>query len=74
MKIKWFYSLRLIIYFIEVENIENLKFIIHSCTDEVPPGEWEWKKKTSSWNNEIRKGKEKNNESNDDKYDRSLTA
>ena len=32
------------------------------------------KKKTSSWNNEIRKGKEKNNESNDDKYDRSLTA
>lgn len=28
-------------YFTEVENIENLKFIVHSCTDEVPPGEWE---------------------------------
>ena len=45
MRIKWLYSLRLIMYFTEVENIENLKFIVHSCTDEVPPGEWEWKRR-----------------------------
>ena len=32
-------------YFTEVENIENLKFIVHSRTDEVPPGEWEWKRR-----------------------------